>query len=229
MRRIVLSPRKVKRYRSSVSEVAGESHLPLRQPCSIASYLTRHKHLASQYPPQKALDHRLKMAPPTADFVSASTQDHPHQLKNVDAHLPKPSSASAVTTSTRLPSAAESNQIAESWLKSFEASVASQQIDAVLELFHENAYWKDLLTLEWQHHTKHGKEVIKKWLLQGNKLWKRKLTNVKLENGSAASLEAAPGVPCECPPSLALRLSLTSIIAHRGRRLLQLRDVHCAW
>lgn len=142
------------------------------------------------------------MAPPSADVISGQHAGLPAQMQAADGKLkgqqlpPRPSAIPirAAAPKVQLPSKEEATQIASSWLAAFQSSLDSQDIDSVLSHFHEDAYWKDLLTFEWDHHCKQGKPAIKAWLTEGDRLWKRKVHGITMETGSAVSLEAMPGL-----------------------------------
>jgi len=136
------------------------------------------------------------MAPPSADVIAGTHQELPKFLKQADGVMKRPSAAAmrGNAPKVKLPSPEESSKIASDWLAKFQQALDTKNIDNVLALFHEDAYWKDLLTLEWDHHCKKDKSKIKEWLLKDEKLWKRQVKNVKMEQGTAAALEAMPGL-----------------------------------
>ncbi|KAI0770913.1 FAD/NAD-P-binding domain-containing protein [Trametes elegans] len=84
-----------------------------------------------------------------------------------------------------VPTDVDAEQVANLWLDSFASHVASNNIDGILSLFTEDAWWRDMLALTWEFRTFQGAAKIRKFLqdrLAQSKLSNFKLTGAKLEN-----------------------------------------------
>ncbi len=157
------------------------------------------------------------MAPPTADILTSRDAGIPKAMREADG-VPRTKAGSGTTRPSlaafrkgipkpELPPKEDAAKIATAWLADFQQALDSKNMDRVMDLFHEDAWWKDLLTFEWDHHAKKDKPVIRKWLEEDNKLWNRNVKNLKLDPASAAPLEALPGVVCKCILAAAIWIS----------------------
>ncbi|KAK0549392.1 hypothetical protein OC846_004079 [Tilletia horrida] len=74
---------------------------------------------------------------------------------------------------------------------------AIPSIDHLLALFHPDAYFRDMLALQWDHRTLHGHDNIRHFLADGNKLGTQDdlaIRNIQIEEGrDAVSAMPAPG------------------------------------
>ena len=50
---------------------------------------------------------------------------------------------------------------ATNWLESFEACLATDSLEAMGELFHDDSHWRDLVALTWHIRTFSGRDAIK--------------------------------------------------------------------
>lgn len=70
------------------------------------------------------------------------------------------------------------HKVASAWFQSFSQSVSANDIDAILSLFHQEAWWRDLFALTWDLRTFHGLPKIKKFLQ--DRLAQSKFTTLRL-------------------------------------------------
>ena len=56
------------------------------------------------------------------------------------------------------------NDVVDGWLSTFEQALAKQDMDATLALFHEESYWRDLISFTWNIKTSEGTTQIKDML-----------------------------------------------------------------
>ncbi|KAI6145597.1 FAD/NAD(P)-binding domain-containing protein [Pisolithus tinctorius] len=54
--------------------------------------------------------------------------------------------------------------IAKAWFASFVAAISSKDATAVVDLFVDDAFWRDTLALTWDYHTYEGRDRVKKFL-----------------------------------------------------------------
>lgn len=55
-------------------------------------------------------------------------------------------------------------QVVQEWLQRFSAALSKGDVDAVLALFHDDGYWRDILTFTWNIYTAEGKSSIEAML-----------------------------------------------------------------
>ncbi|KAF4126256.1 putative flavoprotein CzcO associated with the cation diffusion facilitator CzcD [Geosmithia morbida] len=58
-------------------------------------------------------------------------------------------------------------RVATEWLKDLESVFSSKDLSSLDELFHEDSWWRDILALQWDFRTIHGRDAIRKFL-EGN-------------------------------------------------------------
>ena len=59
--------------------------------------------------------------------------------------------------------------IAQEWLNSLESTFASGDFSKLGELFNEDSWWRDILALQWEFRTIHGREAIQTFLQETKK------------------------------------------------------------
>ena len=65
---------------------------------------------------------------------------------------------------SKVPANVEVKEVAKKWLGSFASHVRSADIDGLIDLFVEDAFFRDLLALTWDFRTFEGTQAIKKFL-----------------------------------------------------------------
>lgn len=60
-------------------------------------------------------------------------------------------------------------RIAQEWLNKLESTFASGDFSKLGELFNEDSWWRDILTLQWEFRTIHGIEAIQNFLQENKK------------------------------------------------------------
>jgi hypothetical protein len=65
---------------------------------------------------------------------------------------------------SKVPPDVDAKGVATQWLESFESHVKSANIDSVIDLFVEDAFFRDILALTWDFRTFQGAHAIKKFL-----------------------------------------------------------------
>ena len=58
----------------------------------------------------------------------------------------------------------DSSVAADTWLAQFEEALAKSDDALLLQLFHPDSYWRDVLALSWNIQTLNGREAILKAL-----------------------------------------------------------------
>ncbi|EMD41360.1 hypothetical protein CERSUDRAFT_79019 [Gelatoporia subvermispora B] len=71
-------------------------------------------------------------------------------------------------------------KVAHAWFAAFSQHVSANNIDGLLSLFVEDAWWRDMLAFTWEFRTFHGQAKIKKFLQ--DRLASTKVSNLKLGN-----------------------------------------------
>jgi ketosteroid isomerase-like protein len=73
---------------------------------------------------------------------------------------------------------ADADKVATEWLKKFEEKITHNDVDGILSLLTEDAWWRDLLVMTWDLRSFQGPQNIKKFL--EDRLAQSKLKNFKL-------------------------------------------------
>ncbi|KAI0158361.1 FAD/NAD(P)-binding domain-containing protein [Xylariaceae sp. FL1272] len=60
-------------------------------------------------------------------------------------------------------------RIAQDWLSKLEAVFASDDFSRLTDLFNEDSWWRDILALQWDFRTIHGREAIQNFLVKNKK------------------------------------------------------------
>ena len=60
----------------------------------------------------------------------------------------------------------ERHRLAETWLATFNAALASKDGARVAAMMHADGYWRDLLTFSWDFKTRHGVDQVRTWLAE---------------------------------------------------------------
>lgn len=60
-------------------------------------------------------------------------------------------------------------RVAQEWLAKLESTFASGDFSGIGELFHEDSWWRDILALQWDFRTIHGREAIESFLKENKK------------------------------------------------------------
>lgn len=55
-------------------------------------------------------------------------------------------------------------RVAQDWLSKLEATFASDDFSKIDDLFHEDSWWRDILALQWDFRSIHGREAIQNFL-----------------------------------------------------------------
>ncbi|KAI0043336.1 FAD/NAD(P)-binding domain-containing protein [Auriscalpium vulgare] len=84
----------------------------------------------------------------------------------------------------KVPDALDAPEIATSWFKAFAEGIETANIPGVLDLFLEDAFWRDILALTWDFRTFYGVPNVHKFL--NDRLKATGLSNLKLDVASAA-------------------------------------------
>lgn len=64
----------------------------------------------------------------------------------------------------RVDSTVDSKQIAQEWLSSLEAIFRSGDFSHIKDIFNEDSWWRDIISLQWDFRTIHGRENIERFL-----------------------------------------------------------------
>lgn len=75
-------------------------------------------------------------------------------------HLPQTAQVSSPPNAWR---------VAQEWLSKLEATFASGNFTQLEDLFNEDSWWRDILALQWEFRTIHGREAIQGFLNENNK------------------------------------------------------------
>ncbi len=67
-------------------------------------------------------------------------------------------------TDTASPTTQTANERLDEWLERLEAALAARDVDAALELFGPDSYWRDFVSFTWNLHTAEGPERIRAML-----------------------------------------------------------------
>ncbi|KAK0533605.1 hypothetical protein OC835_002961 [Tilletia horrida] len=99
------------------------------------------------------------------------------------------------STAAVLPSRADATFIAHTFVRALQDAIPD--IDKTLALIHQDGYWRDFLSLQWDHRTLHGHERLRPFLAENNKLGTKEkpaLFKLQVEDGrDAISSGETPG------------------------------------
>jgi hypothetical protein len=82
------------------------------------------------------------------------------------------------------PSEVDAVMVAQTWFKTFDSYVQTGDVDGILSLLLDDAFWRDILSLTWDFRTFYGTDRITKFLI--DRLATAKLSNLQLDTKSAA-------------------------------------------
>lgn len=60
-------------------------------------------------------------------------------------------------------------RVATEWLKALESVFSSKDFSRLDEVFHDDSWWRDILALQWDFRTIHGRDDIRKFLEENQK------------------------------------------------------------
>lgn len=63
----------------------------------------------------------------------------------------------------------DAHKVAQEWLEKLEAIVTNRDFSRLGEVFHEDSWWRDIVALQWDFRTLHGRERIAEFLSQNQK------------------------------------------------------------
>jgi NAD(P)-binding Rossmann-like domain len=93
---------------------------------------------------------------------------------------------------SKVPADVDVKVVAEKWLESFAEHVISADIAGVIDLFVDDAFFRDILALTWDFRTFEGTHAIKKFL--EDRLPEAKPTSFKLKDGYLGLQQLYPDV-----------------------------------
>ena len=70
-------------------------------------------------------------------------------------------------------------RVAQDWISKLQAIFASKDFSNLEGLFHEDSWWRDIIALQWDFRTIHGRELIQKFLAENQQ--SGTLTNFRLQ------------------------------------------------
>lgn len=68
-------------------------------------------------------------------------------------------------------SVVDAHKVAQEWLTKLEGILTTGELSRLREVFHEESWWRDIVALQWDFRTLHGRERIEEFLRQHQQLW----------------------------------------------------------
>jgi ketosteroid isomerase-like protein len=93
---------------------------------------------------------------------------------------------------SKVPANVDASEVARQWLESFASHVRSADIDGIIDLFTEDAYFRDVLALTWDFRTFEGTHAIKKFL--EDRLSEAKPSSFKLKDDFLDLVQPYPDI-----------------------------------